>query len=121
MCASQVSAVLSALEGPFACVVWDPVRKEIWFARDALGRRSLVAAWSGSTLVVASVSCEGLGWCGILSVLLMILKLVIGQVRDPSRTLLSRYRGTYLPICPTVMIAVMTAVMIAVIGAGWLV
>ena len=77
MCANQVSAVLSALEGPFACVVWDPVRKEIWFARDALGRRSLVAAWSGSTLVVASVSCEGMGWCEIFIVLLMILNLTV--------------------------------------------
>ncbi|KAJ1652883.1 hypothetical protein IWQ61_006884, partial [Dispira simplex] len=34
--------LLGQVEGPFAFVLWDPVRGQLWFARDCLGRRSLL-------------------------------------------------------------------------------
>ncbi|KAJ1961906.1 hypothetical protein IWQ62_003703 [Dispira parvispora] len=34
--------LLGRVEGPFAFVLWDPVRGQLWFARDCLGRRSLL-------------------------------------------------------------------------------
>mmetsp|Transcript_19305 Transcript_19305/g.74133 ORF Transcript_19305/g.74133 Transcript_19305/m.74133 type:complete len:605 (-) Transcript_19305:15-1829(-) len=38
----DISAVLSAVEGPFAFCYWQAARSRLWFGRDPLGRRSLL-------------------------------------------------------------------------------
>lgn len=49
-------AVLSRVEGPWAFALWDAKRACLWFGRDRVGRRSLVACVSRDALLVSSVA-----------------------------------------------------------------
>jgi hypothetical protein len=59
---------LSSIQGPFACAFWQPASRKLWFARDSLGRRSMVLGLAPhGTIVVSSIAApdppEGLtGW-----------------------------------------------------------
>lgn len=44
---ADVPTVLSSLHGPWAAVYWHAVSSTLWFGRDVLGRRSLLARWPG--------------------------------------------------------------------------
>lgn len=54
--AAALGGVVAALRGPFALVWWDVSREELWFARDATGRRSLCVAATEATLHLASTA-----------------------------------------------------------------
>ncbi|EJT98955.1 hypothetical protein DACRYDRAFT_56765 [Dacryopinax primogenitus] len=56
--AGDVHSVLGQVEGPYAFVYLDRGRKKLYFARDPLGRRSLLLHQTGESLLLAS---SGLG------------------------------------------------------------
>ncbi|KAL4522581.1 hypothetical protein Ndes2437A_g07347 [Nannochloris sp. 'desiccata'] len=41
----DIPAVFSSIRGPWACVFWHAETRTLWFGRDVLGRRSLLAKW----------------------------------------------------------------------------
>jgi len=42
---NDIPAVFSSIRGPWACVFWHAETETVWFGRDVLGRRSLLAKW----------------------------------------------------------------------------
>ncbi|PIE16468.1 MAG: asparagine synthase (glutamine-hydrolyzing) [Rhodobacterales bacterium] len=54
----------SRLRGMFAFAIWDRVRQELFMARDRFGKKPLVYAWCGDTLVFGSEAKSLLEWPG---------------------------------------------------------
>ncbi|KAJ2798019.1 hypothetical protein H4R20_004975 [Coemansia guatemalensis] len=58
--ADYILRMFSGIEGPYAFVYLDHVQQKLWFARDYLGRRSLLTKAIGSrTLLISSVADVG--------------------------------------------------------------
>ncbi|KAJ1932972.1 hypothetical protein FBU59_006188, partial [Linderina macrospora] len=60
---------LREIEGPYAFVYFDQASQKLWFARDCLGRRSLVMHASKDAIIVSSVASGQLqeGWREVLA------------------------------------------------------
>ena len=55
---NDIPAVFSTIRGPWACVFWHAETGTLWFGRDVLGRRSLLAKWPFPFLKMKSNSTD---------------------------------------------------------------
>lgn len=85
-CAERVVGVLAGVRGPYALLLWHAASNSLWFARDPLGRRSLLLCVDAvahtltlSSTSVASDSSSGGIWEEVPPVGLYGLQLILPQ------------------------------------------
>lgn len=58
---SEILALLSAIQGPWAFIYYQKAGHSLWFGRDFFGRRSLLWKGEGETLTLTSVAARDVG------------------------------------------------------------
>jgi len=50
----DILMIIQKIDGPWAFVLWDKLRKKVWFGRDFFGRQSLLLSSSPSSVILSS-------------------------------------------------------------------
>ncbi|XP_033098491.1 asparagine synthetase domain-containing protein 1-like, partial [Anneissia japonica] len=53
---TEVTRLLSLIQGPWSLIYWQATKQCLWFGRDAIGRRSLLWGWEKNHLMLSSVA-----------------------------------------------------------------